>query len=156
MTTTATSPDNNATPDVDGRRGEARGEPGADGAAAADTRHASSAPPACGGRRGAARGEPGAGGAAAADPGLRPVRRFWWWLAGITAAALAVRLTYLLGWRAPWTPIGDPWYYHRGANLLADGEGYVHPYQYLLFDVRHPGADHPPAFLTFLAGFSWL
>ena len=125
MTTTATSPDNNATPDVDGRRGEARGEPGADGAAAA-------------------------------DPGLRPVRRFWWWLAGITAAALAVRLTYLLGWRTPWTPIGDPWYYHRGANLLADGEGYVHPYQYLLFDVRHPGADHPPAFLTFLAGFSWL
>src|SRR5690606_32252127 len=59
MTTTATSPDNNATPDVDGRRGEARGEPGADGAAAA-------------------------------DPGLRPVRRFWWWLAGITAAALEI------------------------------------------------------------------
>jgi peptidoglycan/LPS O-acetylase OafA/YrhL len=83
-------------------------------------------------------------------------RRFWWWLAGITAAALAVRLTYVLGWRTPWLVIGDPYYYHHGANLLADGEGYVHPYQFLLFGVRHPGADHPPGFMTVLAGFSWL
>ena len=85
----------------------------------------------------------------------RPVR-FWWWLVGITAAALAVRLTYLMGWRTPDIPIGDPYYYHHGANLLADGEGYVHPYQYLLFGRRLPGADHPPGFMTVLAGFSWL
>lgn len=85
----------------------------------------------------------------------RPVR-FWWWLVGITTAALAVRLTYLMGWRTPWTPIGDPYYYHHGANLLADGEGYVHPYQFLLFGRRLPGADHPPGFMTTLAGFSWL
>jgi peptidoglycan/LPS O-acetylase OafA/YrhL/4-amino-4-deoxy-L-arabinose transferase-like glycosyltransferase len=91
---------------------------------------------------------------AAPDDG-RP-RRFWWWLAGIAAAALAVRLTYLMGWRTPWVVIGDPYYYHHGANLLADGEGYVHPYQYLLFGVRHPGADHPPGFMTVLTGFSWL
>ena len=84
------------------------------------------------------------------------VRRFWWWLAGITAAGLAVRLIYLIGWRTPWLVIGDPYYYHQGANLLADGEGYVHPYQYLLFGVRMPGADHPPGYMTVLAGFSWL
>jgi peptidoglycan/LPS O-acetylase OafA/YrhL/4-amino-4-deoxy-L-arabinose transferase-like glycosyltransferase len=89
----------------------------------------------------------------AARPG---VRRFAWWLAGITAAGLAVRLVYLVGWRSPWPVIGDPYYYHQGANLLADGEGYVHPYQYLLFGVRMPGADHPPGFMTVLAGFSWL
>ncbi|MBN2623558.1 MAG: glycosyltransferase family 39 protein, partial [Acidimicrobiales bacterium] len=83
-------------------------------------------------------------------------RRFWRWLVAITAAALAVRLTYLLGWRTPWTVIGDPYYYHHGANLLADGEGYVHPYQFLLFGVRLPGADHPPGFMTVLAGFSWV
>jgi peptidoglycan/LPS O-acetylase OafA/YrhL len=93
--------------------------------------------------------------ASADRPAGRP-RRFWWWLAGIVAAALAVRLTYLVGWRTPWPVVGDPWYYHRGANLLADGEGYVHPYQYVLFGVRHPGADHPPGFMTVLAGFSWL
>lgn len=85
----------------------------------------------------------------------RPVR-FWWWLVGITATALAVRLTYLMGWRTPDSPIGDPYYYHHGANLLADGEGYVHPYQYLLFGRRLPGADHPPGFMTVLAGFSWM
>jgi len=89
----------------------------------------------------------------AARPG---VRRFGWWLAGITAAGLAVRLVYLVGWRSPWPVIGDPYYYHQGANLLADGEGYVHPYQFLLFGVRTPGADHPPGFMTVLAGFSWL
>jgi peptidoglycan/LPS O-acetylase OafA/YrhL len=85
-----------------------------------------------------------------------PLRRFWWWLAAITAAALAVRLTYLLGWRTPWPIIGDAYYYHHGANLLADGEGYVHPYQFLLFGAHTPGADHPPGFMTVLAGFSWL
>ena len=83
-------------------------------------------------------------------------RRFWWWLAGITAVGLAVRLIYLVGWRSPWPVIGDPYYYHQGANLLADGEGYVHPYQYLLFGVRLPGADHPPGFMTVLGAFSWL
>jgi peptidoglycan/LPS O-acetylase OafA/YrhL len=93
---------------------------------------------------------------AEARPQLSRPRRFWWWLVAVTAAALAVRLTYLLGWRTPWTEIGDPYYYHHGANLLADGEGYVHPYQFLLFGVRMPGADHPPGFMTVLAGFSWL
>ena len=92
-------------------------------------------------------------GATAARAG---VRGFWWWLGGLGAAALAVRLTYLMGWRTPWPVIGDPYYYHQGANLLADGEGYVHPYQFLLFGVRLPGADHPPGYLTALAGFSWL
>jgi peptidoglycan/LPS O-acetylase OafA/YrhL/4-amino-4-deoxy-L-arabinose transferase-like glycosyltransferase len=92
----------------------------------------------------------------ATGPGPGRPRRFWWWLVAITGAALAVRLTYVLGWRTPWTVIGDPYYYHHGANLLADGEGYVHPYQFLLFGVRMPGADHPPGFMTVLAGFSWL
>jgi peptidoglycan/LPS O-acetylase OafA/YrhL/4-amino-4-deoxy-L-arabinose transferase-like glycosyltransferase len=114
-----------------------------------------------------ARDDPGAG---AAEGDLRPdaapgpeapdgrgrPRHFWWWLGAIVGGALALRLTYVIGWRTPWEPIGDPYYYHHGANLLADGEGYVHPYQYLLFGVRMPGADHPPGYMTVLAGFSWL
>ncbi len=91
---------------------------------------------------------------AVTGPG-RP-RRFWWWLGAIVGGALVLRLTYVLGWRTPWDVIGDPYYYHHGANLLADGEGYVHPYRYLLFGVRSPGADHPPGFMTVLAAFSWL
>jgi peptidoglycan/LPS O-acetylase OafA/YrhL/4-amino-4-deoxy-L-arabinose transferase-like glycosyltransferase len=110
--------------------------------------------------RGTDAGPEGPGAERAAQPALdaaRPgVRRFGWWLAGITAAGLAVRLVYVVGWRSPWPVIGDPYYYHQGANLLADGEGYVHPYQFLLFGVRMPGADHPPGFMTVLAGFSWL
>lgn len=82
--------------------------------------------------------------------------RFGWWLAAVVVGGLAVRLTYLLVWRHPWEIVGDPYYYHHGANLLADGEGYIHPYRFLLYGSRMPGADHPPAFMTILAGFSWL
>src|ERR687894_3242042 len=126
MTTTATNPDTTASPGDEGTAGDGSRP------AAATPEERTEAP----------------------VPG-RPVR-FWWWLVGITAAALAVRLTYLMGWRTPVSPIGDPYYYHHGANLLADGEGYVHPYQYLLFGRRLPGADHPPGFMTVLAVFSWL
>ncbi|HEX6166885.1 MAG TPA: acyltransferase family protein [Acidimicrobiales bacterium] len=126
MTTTATTPDTSASP------GRDAGDEGA-GAAAPDRAGVAAAP--------AEHGRP---------------RRFWWWLVAITGGALALRLTYVLGWRTPWDVIGDPYYYHHGANLLADGEGYVHPYQFLLFGVRLPGADHPPGFMTVLAGFSWL
>jgi peptidoglycan/LPS O-acetylase OafA/YrhL len=106
-------------------------------------------------------GDPGRDQAAAAPvPGAAPgpgrPRRFWWWLGAIVGGALVLRLTYLLGWRTPWDVIGDPYYYHHGANLLADGEGYLHPYRYLLFGERSPGADHPPGFMTVLAAFSWL
>lgn len=82
--------------------------------------------------------------------------RFWLWLALVVAGGLVVRLAYLLVWRNPWDVVGDPYYYHHGANLLADGEGYVHPYRFLLYGSRMPGADHPPAFMTILAGFSWV
>jgi hypothetical protein len=78
---------------------------------------------------------------------------FGWWLVAISLAGLAIRLVYLVGWRSPSVPVGDSFYYHQGANLLADGEGYVHPHLFV-DGVRTPGADHPPAFLTVLAGFS--
>jgi peptidoglycan/LPS O-acetylase OafA/YrhL len=94
--------------------------------------------------------------ASAPDDGPVRPRRFGGWLAVIALAGLAVRLIYLFGWRNPWPVIGDPYYYHHGANLLADGEGYVHPFRFLLEDTRMPGADHPPGYLTVLAGFSLL
>ena len=61
--------------------------------------------------------DPGPAGARddAPDPAPDPhpvahLRRFWWWLAAITATALAVRLTYLFGWRTPWPVVGDAYY----------------------------------------------
>ena len=48
------------------------------------------------------------------------------------------------------TVVGDAYYYHAGANLLADGKGYLDPYGY----AQHhelPGAAHPPLYLTYLA-----
>jgi peptidoglycan/LPS O-acetylase OafA/YrhL/4-amino-4-deoxy-L-arabinose transferase-like glycosyltransferase len=83
-------------------------------------------------------------------------RRFTWWLLAITAGGLAVRLIYLLVWRNPSEIVGDPYYYHHGANLLADGEGFIHPYRFLLYGDRMPGADHPPGLITILGAFSWV
>jgi 4-amino-4-deoxy-L-arabinose transferase-like glycosyltransferase len=63
---------------------------------------------------------------------------------------LAVRLVYLFAAKHPMSVVGDAYYYHAGANLLADGKGYIDPYAY----AQHqdlPGAAHPPLFLTYLA-----
>jgi 4-amino-4-deoxy-L-arabinose transferase-like glycosyltransferase len=46
--------------------------------------------------------------------------------------------------------VGDDYYYHAAANLLADGQGFVHPF---FWDdgIRAPGADHPPGYAVALA-----
>lgn len=71
-------------------------------------------------------------------------------LAALTVLGLAVRVAFVLGWRRFDAVGGDPYWYHRGANLLADGEGFVNVFR---FDagVVEPGADHPPAYLVWLA-----
>ncbi|HKY67105.1 MAG TPA: glycosyltransferase family 39 protein [Acidimicrobiales bacterium] len=90
--------------------------------------------------------EPGSG-----PPSLRRPSRTWWLvLLAIVVVALGVRVGYTLGWKQVDTIAGDPYYYHRGANLLADGHGFVHPYA---FDkgVTIPAADHPPGYILVLA-----
>src|SRR5699024_1434529 len=74
--------------------------------------------------------------------------RWRWALGAVCLLALFVRLVYLFGWQDLDEVGGDAWYYHEAANLLADGEGFIHPY--LLEDdgVRAPGADHPPGYST--------
>lgn len=71
-------------------------------------------------------------------------------LLAICAVALGIRVGYVLGWRDVPTIEGDARYYHDGANLLADGEGFVHPYAWR-DGVRVAGADHPPAYIVVLA-----
>ena len=80
----------------------------------------------------------------------RPSRAFWWVLLAICVVALGVRVGYTLGWKQVDTIGGDAYYYHRAANLLADGKGFVHPYAYDK-GISMPGADHPPGWILVLA-----
>jgi 4-amino-4-deoxy-L-arabinose transferase-like glycosyltransferase len=75
-------------------------------------------------------------------------RTFGWGLAVIALGALAVRLAYILVEKRDFNPGGDAFYYHAGANLLADGKGFILP-----FGPEHhtPAADHPPLYLMFLS-----
>jgi hypothetical protein len=92
----------------------------------------------------------------------------------ITVAGLGVRLVFIAT-AAPEKLGGDALYYHEGAKLLADGEGYIDPYRYLfggkeqvtlasgevvevVTPVGHtePTAGHPPVYVTYLGAVSWL
>jgi 4-amino-4-deoxy-L-arabinose transferase-like glycosyltransferase len=84
---------------------------------------------------------------------VRREQRWRWALLAVCLVALGVRLVYLFNWQAVEEIGGDAWYYHEAANLLADGEGFVHPY-FMEEGVRAPGADHPPGYSIVLAAFS--
>ncbi|MDQ1635985.1 MAG: hypothetical protein QOJ32_2794 [Frankiaceae bacterium] len=106
-------------------------------------------------------GSPSGDGVAAPHPHRRGrfhrvhrFRRFSGALAGITAAALVIRLVYLLGWHHPFSLGGDAYYYSRGANLLVDGHGFPQPYRWFDDGVSTPAAQHPPAYLVALAATS--
>ena len=86
----------------------------------------------------------------------RPTLQFRRWLAAIALGGFVVRLVYLFGWKNTDVAWSDAFYYHEGANLLADGRGYIHPFQWIYHGFDIPGADHPPAFLTILSAFSAL
>ena len=70
---------------------------------------------------------------------------------------------------------GDAIYYHKAANLLADGKGFIDPFRYLYgseetitlangetktitIPIGHvePTAGHPPVYVLYLAAFSEL
>lgn len=84
----------------------------------------------------------------------RPRLTHWWrWVAGIAAAGLALRVTFVLGWHLHDGQHigGDSYYYHYGANLLADGKGFIQPYDYRLNHRIVPAAEHPPLYIIYLA-----
>jgi 4-amino-4-deoxy-L-arabinose transferase-like glycosyltransferase len=76
--------------------------------------------------------------------------RFWRWLAAISAAALAIRVAYVLIVRQDAGVGGDAIYYHFGANLLADGHGFIVPLE-VARGLTLQAADHPPLYLLWLA-----
>jgi 4-amino-4-deoxy-L-arabinose transferase-like glycosyltransferase len=83
------------------------------------------------------------------QPAVRD-RRFAWTLAAITTVAFALQIAYVLIARRDLVPAGDQYFYHQGANLLADGKGFVSPFFYDL-GRRVPAAEHPPLYVIFLS-----
>jgi hypothetical protein len=76
-------------------------------------------------------------------------RWFPWALAAIAVVALGLRVAYVLIERRDYQPGGDAFFYHAGANLLADGKGFISPFFY---PARHvQAAEHPPLYLIYLA-----
>lgn len=89
-----------------------------------------------------------AAGAAGSEAGAQ--RRWLWALLAIGLVGLGIRVGYVVGWHDLDSVGGDAYYYHHGANLLADGEGFVHPFAWD-DGVRIAGADHPPGYVVALA-----
>ena len=78
-------------------------------------------------------------------------------LGAIALAGLAVRVAYVLVERRDVEYGGDSFFYHEGANLLADGKGFISALDYLDSPYDIPvgreveAADHPPLYLVWLA-----
>jgi 4-amino-4-deoxy-L-arabinose transferase-like glycosyltransferase len=78
-------------------------------------------------------------------------------LATIAGAGLALRLVYVVAVRThSGLPAPDAYLYHYGANLLAQGKGFIDPYVYRQLGLIRPAADHPPAYMLYLTIFSVL
>ncbi len=66
----------------------------------------------------------------------------------VATVGLAIRLFYVLVFRAPLTPFhGDALFYSGGATNLAHGYGFIEPSRHSL----SPVCDHPPLYLVYLS-----
>ena len=81
---------------------------------------------------------------------MRPAspRWFWWALVGVAVAGFAIRVTYILVARQDDVFGGDAFFYHGGANFLADGKGFTSPF---FPDRSVQAGEHPPLYLLYLA-----
>jgi hypothetical protein len=83
-----------------------------------------------------------------------------WWLAlgAIVLFSLGVRLVYIsvhdysVGEGA--TIVGDPYFYHGGANLLAEGRGFLDPVRLAYEGRSSESAAHPPGYTVALSAAS--
>ena len=68
------------------------------------------------------------------------------------AVGFAVRLAFILI-RQSQAPLkgGDAYWYHFQAKLVAEGKGFLHPFEYYMNGRSVPGADHPPGMTVILA-----
>jgi 4-amino-4-deoxy-L-arabinose transferase-like glycosyltransferase len=71
-------------------------------------------------------------------------RRVAFGLVALAALGLVVRWSWVLGVDPEVPEIGDAAAYHLLAEGLADGAGYVRPFDRVLFDLDRPTAEYPP------------
>jgi 4-amino-4-deoxy-L-arabinose transferase-like glycosyltransferase len=69
----------------------------------------------------------------------------------VVLGALVLRIAYVFAYRRNFDPGGDAFFYHSGANLLADGKGFISPQYYKLLGIHRQAAEHPPLYLVYLA-----
>jgi 4-amino-4-deoxy-L-arabinose transferase-like glycosyltransferase len=72
-------------------------------------------------------------------------------LAAIAVIALAVRVAFVLIVDPAVPQLGDASAYHLLAANLADGRGYIRPFDDLLLSLERPTAEYPPLFPALLA-----
>jgi 4-amino-4-deoxy-L-arabinose transferase-like glycosyltransferase len=77
-------------------------------------------------------------------------------LLAIAVLALVVRVTFVLVVDPKLPDLGDATAYHLLANNLADGHGYIRPFDFRLLHVARPTAEYPPLFPALLAVPSYL
>jgi 4-amino-4-deoxy-L-arabinose transferase-like glycosyltransferase len=71
-------------------------------------------------------------------------------LAVISLAGFALRVAYVLGVRRSKVPVGnDSFFFSEGANLLAQGRGFIQPHVAQAGSIIQ-AADHPPLYLLWL------
>jgi 4-amino-4-deoxy-L-arabinose transferase-like glycosyltransferase len=72
----------------------------------------------------------------------------------VMALALAWRVGYVLVTKRHAVVWGDSFSYHYGANLLAEGKGFIDPLRYNFAGLSFPSAYHPPLYMVYLAAWS--
>jgi 4-amino-4-deoxy-L-arabinose transferase-like glycosyltransferase len=77
---------------------------------------------------------------------LTRLRGFFGALLLITGVALGIRLGYAVAVDPQVPQLSDAGAYHLLANNLADGKGYVRPFDLAAFGLTHPTAEYPPLF----------
>ena len=75
-------------------------------------------------------------------------------LGGITLAALVIRVVFVVVVDPKVPRLSDASAYHLLANQLADGHGFVRPFDLRLLGLKHPTAEYPPLFPAVLAAAS--
>jgi len=88
-------------------------------------------------------------------PRIRAPRGFAAWLLLISFGALLVRLAYLIFVHPDVPRVSDASAYHLLANNLADGLGYIRPFDLSKLGLEHTTAEYPPLFPALLSIWSW-
>lgn len=78
-------------------------------------------------------------------------RRLVLGLLAVSAIGLAVRVGWILGDDPEVPPVGDAMAYHHLAEGIADGDGYLRPFDRVLLGVERPTAEYPPLHPTVVA-----